>query len=502
MNSALDMNRVSTLSSQLLTNLDETIFFSQLSGFIHDVFGEYKVQIFEALNDGSSFLIAENGQAITNGMQYPKGQGLSGYVIRTKRAYYSNSKRDPLLATTKRDDVVQSELSVPLISEGSILGTVHIQSSDEARKFSEEDIARVLEIFEHIKSPINNMRMYLIAKNLNRELEGKIKEKEEELLTRGPVTQGSPRSQSIKSIEMLGHSKSFVSTLQVAERVAKEDFPILIAGEAGTGKKLLARKIHSMSLRADRECILVHCSAINESQLELELFGTQERMGALLRANGGTVILDSVDELSVGIQKRLLRFLVSGELFTTDSNLPIQSNVRIISVSKANLKAIVEDGRFSEELMYRLNIMNLKVPSLRERKEDIKILSEAFINGSRDKESKVLTSQAISRLSNYNWPGNIHELKNLMERTGILVSEQFIDETHLPELVSHEEVVEEVVVEEFTEMTLHDLEKMHICKTLDHLSGNKTRAAKCLGITVKTLYNKLHSYGLVNTKTE
>ena len=146
--------------------------------------------------------------------------------------------------------------------------------------------------------------------------------------------------------------------------------------------------------------------------------------------------------------------------------------------------------------------MNLKVPSLRERKEDIKILSEAFINGAKDKESKVLTSQAISRLSNYNWPGNIHELKNLMERTGILVTEQFIDETHLPELVSQEEVIEEVVVEEFSEMTLHDLEKMHICKTLDHLGGNKTRAAKCLGITVKTLYNKLHSYGLVNAKTE
>ncbi len=503
MKSTLEMNRVSTLSAQLLANLDETVFFSLLSGFIAEEFNEYKVQIFQAHNDGSTVQLAENGQAIEAGQEYAKGQGLSGYVVRTKRAYYSNSKRDPLLATTKRDECVESELCTPIISEGSVLGTIHIQSNNSERKFNEEDVTIVKEILSSIESGINNMRLYLIAKNLNKELERKIEEKEQELLTRGPIAKAQSNSQiSMQKIEMLGHSKAFMDVMEIAKKIAKEDFPIFIGGESGTGKKTLAKKIHQMSERSERDCIMVHCSSINDAQIELELFGTTERQGAIQRANGGTLILDSVEELSETVQKRLLRLLISGELYTTDSNIPMQVNVRVISVSKADIKALSSEGKFSEELMYRLNIMNMRMPSLRERREDIKVLSEAFINNARSMNNKVLTSQAIEKLTNYNWPGNIHELKNLMERTGILVSEQFVDQTHLPELIAaqEEEVVE--VVEDFSEMTLHDLEKLHICKTLDHLGGNKTRAAKCLGITVKTLYNKLHSYGLVQAKAE
>ncbi|MAX67697.1 MAG: sigma 54-interacting transcriptional regulator [Bacteriovoracaceae bacterium] len=499
MKSALDMDKVSTISTQLLTNLDETIFFTRLSSAIMELFKEYKVQTFEAFNDGSTLLIAENGKSITDGTEYAKGQGLSGYVVRTKRAYYSNSKRDPLLASTKRDECVESELCVPIISEGSILGTIHIQTDNSERKFSEEDVSIVLDLLNSLEQPINNMRLYLIAKNLNKELEKKIQEKEQELLNRGPSISG--RGVKIEQIEMIGHSKAFVEVMNIAEKVAKEDFPILIAGGSGTGKKLLAKKIHTLSDRKERNCVLVHCNSINEEQIELELFGTKDRPGAIQRANGGTLILDSIEELSLQVQRKLLRFIISGELFCVDSNIPMATNVRIISATKANLKNLIEEGLFNEDLLYRLNIMNIQMPSLKERKDDIKILSESFINNSKTHENKVLTSKAIERLANYNWPGNIHELKNLMERTAILVSEQFIDETHLPELESEVEAPVEVV-EEFTEMTLHDLEKMHICKTLDHLGGNKTRAAKCLGITVKTLYNKLHSYGLVAPKAE
>ncbi len=499
MKSALDMDKVSTISTQLLTNLDETIFFTRLSSAIMELFKEYKVQTFEAFNDGSTLLIAENGKSIADGIEYAKGQGLSGYVVRTKRAYYSNSKRDPLLASTKRDACVESELCVPIISEGSILGTIHIQTDNSERKFSEEDVSIVLDLLNSLEQPINNMRLYLIAKNLNKELEKKIQEKEQELLNRGPSISG--RGVKIEQIEMIGHSKAFVEVMNIAEKVAKEDFPILIAGGSGTGKKLLAKKIHTLSDRKERNCVLVHCNSINEEQIELELFGTKDRPGAIQRANGGTLILDSIEELSLQVQRKLLRFIISGELFCVDSNIPMATNVRIISATKANLKNLIEEGLFNEDLLYRLNIMNIQMPSLKERKDDIKILSESFINNSKTHENKVLTSKAIERLANYNWPGNIHELKNLMERTAILVSEQFIDETHLPELESEVEAPVEVV-EEFTEMTLHDLEKMHICKTLDHLGGNKTRAAKCLGITVKTLYNKLHSYGLVAPKAE
>ena len=152
MKSALDMDKVSTISTQLLTNLDETIFFTRLSSAIMELFKEYKVQTFEAFNDGSTLLIAENGKSITDGTEYAKGQGLSGYVVRTKRAYYSNSKRDPLLASTKRDECVESELCVPIISEGSILGTIHIQTDNSERKFSEEDVSIVLDLFKFFRA--------------------------------------------------------------------------------------------------------------------------------------------------------------------------------------------------------------------------------------------------------------------------------------------------------------------------------------------------------------
>lgn len=500
MRDALEMNKVSTLATVLLSNLDEGIFFSQLSAFINDQFVEHKVQIFQAFHDGSTQLVSENNKIVENGLVYNKSKGLSGYVVSTKRAYYSNSKRDPLLASTKRDDCVVAELCVPVISNGDILATIHIQSSNEERKFTDEDTAFLLTILDHIASPINNMRLYLIAKNLNRELENKIKEKEQELMNRGPALNN--RAANTQKIEMIGNSNKFVEIMTIAQKVAKEDFPILIAGESGTGKKLLAKKIHTMSERKDAECILVHCNAIEDKQLELELFGTTQREGILQKANGGTIILEGVGAIGSSVQDKLLRFIVSGEFYNVDSQVALNSNVRIISITKNSLEQLCSEEKFNKDLMYRLNIMNIKMPSLKERKEDIKILSEHFLNQSNKNSAKMITSKAVEKLMGYGWSGNIHELKNLMERTAILVSEQFIDETHLPDLQADTPEVEEEIQIDFSEMTLHDLEQMHIVRTLDHLNGNKTRAAKALGITVKTLYNKLHSYGLVHAKAE
>jgi Nif-specific regulatory protein len=500
MKSALDMNEVATLSTVLLTHLDENLFFAKISDFMMEHFEEYKVQVFEAYSDGVTELRAVNGKPVEDSIVYPKGQGLSGYVTRMKRAYYSNSKRDPLLSTSKRDDCVETEVCVPIISDGTVLGTIHIQSDNADRKFAEEDVTIINNILNSLEAPIANMRMYLIAKNLNRDLQNRIIEKEQELSQRGPAIQN--KSSSNGKIEIIGHSNSFVEIINMAKRVACEDFPVLLVGPSGTGKKLLAKKIHSLSERKNGECIVVHCSAIEETALELELFGTKERPGLLEAANGGTIVLDSVDELPVGVQAKLLRAIISGEIYNIDSNTPKSINVRIISTAREALDTKVEEGTFREDLLYRLNIVSLAMPSLAQRQDDIKVLAEHFLNLGKSKEdSKVLTSGAIEKLINYNWPGNVQELRNIMERTFILSEERYIDEGHLPNFV--QEVKEEVQeVESFTEMTLHELEKLHICRTLDHLGGNKTRAAKVLGITVKTLYNKLHSYGLVNTKSE
>lgn len=500
MKSTLNIDEVSTLSTVLLTHLDEKLFFSKISSFVHNYFDEFRVEVFEAFQNGNTILRAANGEIIENGLTYEKGQGLSGYVARVKRAYYSNSKRDPLLSGSKRDGKVECELAVPIVCDGTVIGTIHIQTINADRKFSETDITAVLEILKHLESAISNMKMYLIAKNLNEELQQALKQKEKELLQRGPAIQG--KRSAGQDIELIGHSNVFVEIMSIAKKIAAEDFPVLISGKSGAGKKSIAKKIHSLSNRNEAECLVVHCSAIEEIALELELFGKKDRPGIFERANGGTIILDTVEELPMGIQSKVLRAMISGEIYNIDSNIPKPINVRILSTSRVALDQAVEEGKFREDLLYRLNIVSIAVPSLEERLGDIKVLSEYFLNNGKNKEDyKVLTSKAVEKLMSYNWPGNVQELRNIMERTYILSDDKYIDEEHLPELTK--EIIEEAPVEEvFSEMTLHDLERLHICRTLDHLAGNKTRAAKALGITVKTLYNKLHSYGLVNAKSE
>lgn len=500
MKSALNLNEMSTLSTVLLSNLDEGIFFSRISQFMTDHFGEYKTQVFEVFADGSTTLRAENGKMLEQGISYDKGQGLSGYVARMKRAYYSNSKRDPLLATTKRDEVVENELCVPVICDGTVICTIHVQANNADRKFSDADIAMVNEILSHIEKPIANMKMYLIAKNLNRELLNKIEQKEKELELRGPATLKTKAAQ--EKVEIIGHSSALVKVLGMAKKVASEDFPVLIIGEGGSGKKSLARKIHEMSGRKDHAAVLIHCSALDPAVVDIELFGEVDRPGLIEKANGGTLILDEVTYLPLTIQTKLLRAIVSGELYRVGSKIPTAVNFRIVTTSKVAIDEAVEEGKFLSDLYYRLNIVSLNMPNLKERAEDIKILSEHFLNNGRSQEeNKMLTSKAIEKLAAYSWPGNIRELRNIMERTYILTEDRYIDEQHLPELQVEEKVIEEVQID-YSEMTLHDLEKSHIVRTLEHLSGNKTRAAKSLGITVKTLYNKLHSYGLVVAKTE
>ena len=305
MKNALDLNQVATLSTVLISNLDENVFFSKISEFVMNTFGEYKVLAFEAFQDGATELRAENGKIVENGLSYEKGQGLSGYVVRMKRAYYSNSQRDPLLSTSKRDDCVVSELSVPVTCDGTVIGTIHVQSSNEDRKFSEEDVTIITNLLNELDAVVRNMKMYLIAKNLNKQLLETIEAKNLELSTRGPELKSSINKSS--KIDIIGRSNSMVEVLNIAKSVAKEDFPVFIQGPSGTGKKLLAKQIHSLSERAGVECSTVHCSAIQDSQLEVELFGIGERAGLLERSNGGTILLDSVDELSLNIQGKLLR---------------------------------------------------------------------------------------------------------------------------------------------------------------------------------------------------
>jgi Nif-specific regulatory protein len=333
-----------------------------------------------------------------------------------------------------------------------------------------------------------------MAKNLNRDLLSLIEAKEKELSNRVEI-------QVIKGFEdqsqMIGHSKNFLEVVQTAKKIAGQDFPVLLEGQHGVGKKILAKKIHGWSGRKGG-CVVASCSALNEAQLDRELFSSK---GLMVQANGGTLVIDDISNTTLHIQTKLLRALVAGEMITVDTEEKIALNVRIIATSKFDLKKLVEEGTFKEELFYRLNTIALRIPSLRERHEDIKVMAELFLNQGKS-ESKILTSGALEKLTAYFWPGNAHELKNIMERTYILTDGQYIEASHLPEFAQEVKVEKVEAPVKYVEFTLFDLEKKHIIDTLDHLQGNKTRAAKTLGITVKTLYNKLHSYGLIEARDQ
>ncbi|WPU64456.1 sigma-54-dependent Fis family transcriptional regulator [Peredibacter starrii] len=495
MKTASIQNELATLSTVLLSNLDEVVFFSKLSGFVQDVMNEHKVLGFEVLSDGCTRLVSENGHALSSAKLLNKGQGLSGYVARMKRAYYSNSvKRDPIASTGLRDDAVEAELCMPIMVEGSVIGTINVQSTKKDRNFGEGEIVILNDILAQLQSPIRNMHLYLMAKNLNRELMCKIEAKEKELSNRVEI-------QVTKGLEdnsqMIGLSKNFLEIVQTAKKVAGQDFPVLLEGNHGVGKKILARKIHTWSGRKGG-VVVASCGAFNEVQLDREIFSSK---GLMVQANGGTLIIDDIGSTSQYIQTKLLRALVAGEMIAVDTEEKIALNVRLIATSKVSLKDLVEAGSFKEELFYRLNTVALKIPSLKERHDDIKVMAEHFLNSGKA-EKKVLTSGAIEKLTSYFWPGNAHELKNIMERTYILTDGQYIEASHLPEFAVEVKVEKVEAPAKYVEFTLFDLEKKHIIDTLDHLGGNKTRAAKALGITVKTLYNKLHSYGLIEAREQ
>jgi DNA-binding NtrC family response regulator/putative methionine-R-sulfoxide reductase with GAF domain len=495
MNSASYKNDLITLSTVLLTNLDEVIFFSKITGFIQEVMNEYKVLGFESLSDGSTILIAENGKALDHLKSFDKGQGLSGYVSRTKRAYYSNSvKRDPISSTGYMDNQVEAELCMPIMIEGSVIGTINIQSIKKDRSFGEKEMSIINNILNELNSPIRNIHLYLMAKHLNRELLSRIEAKEKELTHKANLNVAKHLH---VNTQLLGISRNFLDIVHSAKKIAGHDFPILFEGKHGVGKKILARKIHEWSGRKGN-LVMASCSMMNDLQLDFEIFNSK---GIMVQANGGTIILEDIGSAGQLVQTKLIRALVTGEMVTVDTHEKILLNVRMIATSKFALKSLVDTGTFKEDLFHRLNTVAIKIPSLSERLDDIKVLSEFFLNHGKA-EKKILTSAAIEKLITYHWPGNGHELKNVMERTYILTDSQYVDASHLPDFVLEVKVEKIEPKATYQELTLFNLEKQYILDTLSHHLGNKTRAAKALGITVKTLYNKLHNYGLIEVREQ
>ena len=322
--------------------------------------------------------------------------------------------------------------------------------------------------------------------------------------------------------QLIFEDKAMESVIALAEQVAPSDASILITGESGTGKEVLARHVHRKSNRADKQFISINCAAIPDNLLESELFGHEKgaftgaiakRIGKFEEADGGTLLLDEISEMDVRLQAKLLRALQERVIDRVGGSKPVKVNIRVIATSNRDLQQAVQDGTFREDLLYRLNVVNLKIPPLRERPADILALAQHFARKyaeSNGVEARLLSRSAQHTLTTHKWRGNVRELENTIHRAVLLAQGPEISESAIrlpdgsrvgdaiaitsPVLIARAAHAAEAVNREMVGRTVADVERDLILQTLDHCLGNRTHAANILGISIRTLRNKLKQY--------
>ncbi len=303
---------------------------------------------------------------------------------------------------------------------------------------------------------------------------------------------------------ILGDSVEINEAITLAKKVAATDATVLLLGETGTGKEVFAQAIHHNSNRGNKTFIAVNCSAFSKELLESELFGhkagaftgaVKDKKGLFEEANGGTIFLDEIGEMPAELQAKLLRVLESGEFIKVGDTKTIKVNVRIIAATNRDLQKEIETGHFRSDLFYRLSVFQIELPPLRERIMDIPALAKHFtivFAAKTNKAAHVLQKEYVAALQQYNWPGNIRELKNVIERSVILENGNELTTSTLPFNLQHPADGKAP-----SSFELAVVEKQHIQKVLQHTNGNKTEAAKLLGIGLTTLYRKIEEYHLL-----
>ena len=318
-------------------------------------------------------------------------------------------------------------------------------------------------------------------------------------------------SEENASTEILGRSPAITSMLSMIRTVAPTEATVLITGESGTGKELVARALHAQSLRKDEPLVTVNCAALAETLLESELFGHEKgaftgadkrREGRFKQADRGTLFLDEIGEMPIGVQAKLLRALQQGEIQRVGSDKSEHVDVRVIAATNRDLRKEVEERRFREDLYFRLNVISLEVPPLRQRKEDIPLLAAHFLSHYAErnhKNVKGFSAQCMDMLLHYDWPGNVRELQNAVERAVILCTGEYVTGPELPvniaKLAAEAMPKSSEVSSSLAGLPLEEVERRAIEETLRETGDNKSAAARKLGITRATLHKKLRKYG-------
>lgn len=313
---------------------------------------------------------------------------------------------------------------------------------------------------------------------------------------------------------IIGKSPELETLVRTARVIAATDVTVLIKGETGTGKEILATAIQQESPRADKPFIVLNCAALPESLVESEIFGHKKgsftgaltnKTGLFQAADGGTLFLDEINSLPLSIQSKLLRFLESGECMPVGATAPYQVNVRIIAATNACLTTMIENGLFRNDLFFRLNVVPLELPALHQRREDIKLLTDYFFNrfaSSHELARPALSKPTLKTLTSYRWPGNVRELRNLCERLCILLPGRIIENENLPQEYTTPARNIDPPVSSFTlpenGVQLDALEASIICQALIRTNGNRSKSARLLGISRDTLLYRIQKHGLAS----
>lgn len=511
-----DQNKFGNLEIKLLTTLKEDVFFSQLISGLQELLSCKRIFILKNVGDGSLDIVTSTDDLHTRVDNLNAYHSVAGHVIRTSSPYYSNNtSRDPLFSAVRevidKGAYSDSELCIPLMAYGQAIGTIHFQDKAKGEDFDQKDVEKISKFLTSLDRPLRNMGMYLSAKNLTEILKVEIEKKDKKLRDHNSI-KDLESVHYIKDFELVGRSSAMLRTQNIIDKLAQTDSSVLVVGEVGSGKESIAKKIHLKSLGENRPFVVVQSFMLTEENFEEEMFGhsldslgniNKSKSGLCELAEGGTLFFNNVELLSLGVQAKIFYFLMKKKSFKTALDVEKKINVRIMASCGETLERDVEMGRFREDFYYALRGFIVRSPKLSERIDDIETLALHFLNKDRPPlDHKTISRQAIKMLKKYRWPDNIRELRNTMDRAYLLSdAEKEINIKHFPETVIsgfNQQGKEEK--SEYRAVSLDDLEKDHIVKTLEHLGGNKTRAAKVLGITVKTLYNKLHNYGMISAK--
>ncbi len=437
-------------------------------------------------------------------------------ILETLRILLKNEGFTPITALggkagldaleTSSPDIVLSDIRMPTISGIEVLAAVKARDPQlpvvlmTAQASMQSAIQAVNEgAFYYIQKPFRNDELVAILRRAAEHRQLKI----ENVTLKQEIQR---RDRSTAGNKPTGNSRSWLKLLEMVETVAPTDSTVLITGESGTGKEVIARYLHDLSPRAENSFLSINCGALPESLLESELFGhvkgsftgaVKDRAGLFTAANKGTFFLDEIGETTPATQVKLLRVLQQREVIPVGGTESMPIDVRMIAATNRDLEEEIKRGSFRGDLFYRLNVIAIHLPPLRERRDDIPVLATKFlarVGGTRHEHPLTLTSDALDAMQAYDWPGNVRELENAMERAVILTTGDSIDVEALPERVTARRVEPLVAERAIVNPTLDAIERAYIMWVLQSEGGNKSRAASTLGIDASTLYRKLARY--------